>query len=79
MNDPELLVIVALVACFMAMCVISLMLQNKLTRAESTLRAIKWDLQTALDQIGPLSADDAEALALIQQYAADDARGQLFP
>jgi hypothetical protein len=79
MTEIEMWLVAGLVVPVVGLCILNLQLQRKLTRAESYIRCIKWDLESALEQLGPLSEDDAGALELIQQYAADDSAGQLFP
>ena len=79
--DTELWLITGgMVVFFILMFVIQWM-QHRITKLESRLRAIKWECQGVLDNIGPLSADDAPdlaALSAIGEYAGDDAAGQLF-
>jgi hypothetical protein len=66
---------------FFIQVVVSLIMQRKVTRLESKLRAIRFEAEEALALIGPLSADDAPALEMLSAlgtHAGEDAAGQLF-
>ncbi len=70
--DTELWLIVGAMVVFFAQWVVLLLAQNKITKLESTLRAIRWECQDALDLIGDLSADDKPALDRLKAIAEND-------
>jgi hypothetical protein len=69
--DTELWLIVGAMVVFFAQWLMLLWAQNKITRLESTLRMIRCDCQVVLENIGPLSLDDAPDLDRLRAIAFD--------
>jgi hypothetical protein len=67
--DTELWFLVGAMVVFFAQWVVLLFAQNKITRLESTLRAIRWECQDALDLIGDLGVDDKPSLDRLKAIA----------
>jgi hypothetical protein len=80
MDANDLFTVIGVVV-FVLMLVVNLLLQRKVTRLESKLRAIRFEAEDALALIGKLDAGDEQAiemLAALGEHAGDDELGQLF-
>ena len=67
--DTELWLITGAMAVFMAQWLLLLWAQNKITRLESHIRWIHCECQVILENIGPLSLDDAPDLDKLRDIA----------
>lgn len=70
--DTELWLICAAMLVFFGQWLALLWAQNKITRLQSLIRAIRWECQDALELIGDLSADDKPALDRLKAIAENE-------